>query len=293
MTKGIPISKEMRRQVHHSLIVLRQNPQQTKENNICLENISLQHLELLKVKLENEDFAEHFLAGPHLKSGRPQKYSPEAKQIMREIACERKFFYLKQLKTEFENFYFHNLQHNPNRAASVSTIHRYLRKSGITHKTIERRHMLCDDVAGLQFMEQLAMFDPLLLVDVDEMKQTPEDFLRKFGWAPVGDQCIKEQIVIGTRSFSIIAAVSPFGFVCHEIHEANITGLEFSAFLENRLAPTLALDNVVILDNARIHHTDEVRALLEEITHGNYVLYSVQSTIFPSFETNREMFCTN
>ena len=115
-------------------------------------------------------------------------------------------------------------------------MHRILRKSKITVKTIERRHMLCDDMAGLEFMEQMAMIDPILLVDIDEMKQSPEDFLLKFGWSPMGERCMKEQIVIGNRSFSVIAAVAPIGFIAFEIYETNISSLEFGNFLTDRLA---------------------------------------------------------
>mmetsp|Transcript_1508 Transcript_1508/g.2096 ORF Transcript_1508/g.2096 Transcript_1508/m.2096 type:complete len:211 (-) Transcript_1508:152-784(-) len=140
-----------------------------------------------------------------------------------------------ELKMDFDQFYFHDLHLNPNRAVSIPTFHRILNKSRITLKTIERRHMLCDDAAGLEFMEQLAMIDPMMLVDIDEMKQTPDDFLRKFGWSLEGEKCLKEQIIIGTRAFCAIAAVTPIGFIAFEIFETNISSLEFIHFLHNRL----------------------------------------------------------
>jgi len=66
----------------------------------------------------------------------------------------------------------------------------------------------------------MSMFDPMLLVDMDEMKQTPADFICHFGWV-----CLRQQIVISTRAFCAIATVTPFGFIAWQIYECNVTAL--------------------------------------------------------------------
>jgi hypothetical protein len=66
-----------------------------------------------RLKLLDPDFLESYLA---------DKYNLEAVLILKDLALEKKFFYLKQLKADFDDFYFNNLEINPERAASVSNI---------------------------------------------------------------------------------------------------------------------------------------------------------------------------
>ena len=116
------------------------------------------------------------------------------------------------------------------------------------------------------------------------MKQTPADFLCKMGWSPQGQECLKQQIVIGTRAFCVIAAVTPNGFIAWQIFECNVTALEFGNFLTNCLGPVLMVDSILLLDNAASHHTDTVRTILHEISDGKYCYSPPYSPHFKPIE---------
>jgi len=270
MTRGVPISKEMRIQIYHWLITLGRSPQETKDANICLREVSIRRLVCLSFYLRRNSFRLAYLDGPQWKSGRKRILSCEALEIIKDMACAKKKFILSNLKSEFDLFYFNQLALYPDQSGSRTTFFRAMQRGGISRKVMERRHMFCDDVKGLEYVEFMALYDPSLVVDIDEMKQAPEDFLCKYGWSPIGEECIKQKILIGTRSFCVIAAYTPDGFLCWETYEMNVTAFEFNHFLETRVAPLLAPDNFLILDNAATHHTDEVRIVLQQITHGNY-----------------------
>ena len=108
------------------------------------------------------------------------------------------------------------------------------------------------------------------MVDIDETSNSPASFMIKYGWSPVGDECLVSQIRIGGHSYSTIAAVTPRGFLFWEIYLTPVTGVIFSSFLQN-LHFMLMPEQFGLLDNAVIHHTAEARDALDECFGGRYV----------------------
>lgn len=124
---------------------------------------------------------------------------------------------------------------------SPSTFLRAMHKAALSSKKIVRSHLLCDDNLGLEFLERISHIIVNLLIDIDETSSTPESFYQKKGWAPVGDECTRTQIIIGTRTFSTIAAVSPLGYLCWEIFEGLIIYFTWIAVLNNTTVYTTVL----------------------------------------------------
>jgi len=125
-------------------------------------------------------------------------------------------------------------------------------------------------VGSILCVRRLRCYDTWDLVDVDEMSQVPDDFLCPYAWGEVGKPVVSRQVIIGTRSFSIIAAVTPLGFLCWDIVEGIITQVEFCRFLSDTLGPVLPASSMVMIDNARTHHTHASRIVLEQVTRGRY-----------------------
>ena len=108
------------------------------------------------------------------------------------------------------------------------------------------------------------------MIDIDETKQDQQSRELKFGFAPEGEVCIKDQIIINNTAYSTIAAVTPMGFMAWRIFEGNIDHIEFISFLIEDISPHILPHHHVVLDNATIHHAQETRIALEEIFVGNY-----------------------
>jgi len=70
---------------------------------------------------------------------------------------------------------------------------------------------------------------------IDETASSPQAFYAKHGWAPVGEECIQLQFVVGGRHLSVMAAVAPIGFLCWEIYEGGISHEQFVHFLETKV----------------------------------------------------------
>jgi hypothetical protein len=126
-----------------------------------------------------------------------------------------------------------------------------LHREGFSRKKTEHRHRDCDEVGGLDFVRRLRCYDTWDLIDVDEMSQAPDDFLCPYAWGEVGKPVVTRQIIIGTCTFSIIAAVTPLGFLCWGIIEGMVTQVEFCRFLSNTLGPVLPRSSMIMIDNAK------------------------------------------
>ena len=133
-------------------------------------------------------------------------------------------------------------------------------------------------------MKRISHLDPSFCIDIDETACSRESFLEKYGWAPEGEECVRKQFIINNRTFSVIAAVSPIGFVCWEIHEGGVTHEDFCSFLQHRLAPHMALQNFCVIDNASIHKHFDTRALLQRVFWWRLFLFGALRT---PFETDR------
>jgi len=70
--------------------------------------------------------------------------------------------------------------------------------------------------------------------------------------------------------FSVLAAVTPLGFLAWEIYEGTASQEEFIHFLRHRVQPLLNANNFCVLDNARTHHTHDSRVALETVFTGAY-----------------------
>mmetsp|Transcript_20823 Transcript_20823/g.28655 ORF Transcript_20823/g.28655 Transcript_20823/m.28655 type:complete len:270 (+) Transcript_20823:320-1129(+) len=169
---------------------------------------------------------------------------------------------IKQLTRDFLHHYFgdNHLEHGP----SESTILRALHRADFSRKVMEHRHFLRNDAEGIEYLKRIEHLDPLNFVDIDETASSAESFRDKFGWSPVGEECIRQQIVIGNMSYSTIAAVTPFGFIAWEIFDTVITQEEFSSFILNKVAVLIENNTIAILDNCSIHKAPLSRQALQQ-----------------------------
>lgn len=158
-------------------------------------------------------------------------------------------------------------------APSKSTLSRIMAKAHITRKITTARHMRADPQAQLAFLDSIAHIDPHRMIDVDETLCTAAEFHEKYGWSPEGQPAYYQQIVIGGVAYSTVAAYSVLGFVCWAVYAGSVTSMEMQDFVLNDLQPYINEHTHVVLDNATIHKTEEVRGALAA-TLGDRYTYS-------------------
>jgi hypothetical protein len=154
--------------------------------SIDSERISLSYLKKLCGQLRDADFAYIYLGDAGEQS------------VLCNLAKEHPQWNQKKLKESFKQLYYANAAAHD---MSSSTVSRVLRRGDVSRKTIELRHMRRNDLAGFDYMQRMAMVDPVHLVDIDETASSLAAFLQKYGYAQVGDRAVTTQFVIGSRMF--------------------------------------------------------------------------------------------
>ena len=150
----------------------------------------------------------------------------------------------------------------------VATICRTLKFMGCTRQVIQRIALQRSEEMRAKFMAEVSMYDPSMLVWIDESGCDRHNCRRKRGYSIRGmtlqDHCL---IVRGTR-YSAIPVMSLDGIHDLYLAEGNVNGDVFETFVRNCLLPVLQPFNwtnphsVVILDNASIHHVDAISDII-------------------------------
>lgn len=119
-------------------------------------------------------------------------------------------------------------------------------------------------------LERVAHVDPDLLVSIDGMNHSEADFQDTHGWAPRGEPAPKQKISLGGISYSIHAALGPFGFISWEIFVGSVTQFEVDNFLHYHLEPLLPPESYGIIDNASNKKTLLVYDRLNNMFEGHF-----------------------
>ncbi|KAF7350719.1 Transposase domain-containing protein [Mycena sanguinolenta] len=145
-------------------------------------------------------------------------------------------------------------------------LHRYRHLSvhiSTVHRTFER--------AGLNKPISLIVLlntPPITLLHWTRLPKDDRTYARLWGRAPVGQRAEAYQPFVRKRRFTGIAALAlDVGIIASRVIEGSSDRDTFIDFLRNDLLPEMnpypAPRSVILLDNARIHHSDEIRELVE------------------------------
>jgi hypothetical protein len=80
---------------------------------------------------------------------------------------------------------------------------------------------------GFDCLQRISHINPIHFIVIGETEYASDSFLTWHGWIPRGEACIRQQIIIGSCSFSTIAAVRPLRYLCWRIYECNVTHAEY------------------------------------------------------------------
>ena len=120
-------------------------------------------------------------------------------------------------------------------------------------------------------MESAAPFHFSLFVDIEETLSTWRDFLQRYGYAPRGEVALRTQFRVNGAHYSSVCAYSPIGLIAYRVVEGSIDSEIFKSFLTDEVADALVPGMVGLFDNAAIHHTQEVRDVMENVFNGSYL----------------------
>ena len=118
-------------------------------------------------------------------------------------------------------------------------------------------------------MATISMYDPSMLVWLDESGHDRRNTIRKQAYSFRGMPLADHRILARGIRYSVIPIMSLEGIHDVFLTEGTVNGEKFVGFVKDYLLPVLMPFNyvnprsVVIMDNASIHHVEEVTDLIE------------------------------
>ena len=119
-------------------------------------------------------------------------------------------------------------------------------------------------------MAHISIYDPAMLIWIDETGCDRRNTVRKFGYSIRGMPICDKRILARRVRYSAIPIMSLSGIHDVYITEGTVNGDEYADFIEHCLLPILQPFNnvnplsVVVMDNASIHHVEGIRRLIED-----------------------------
>ena len=123
----------------------------------------------------------------------------------------------------------------------------------------------------VQFVSDVSLYEPEMLIFIDETGSDKRDSLRKYGYSLRGKPAKSHKIISRGRHVSAIAMMSMNGILDVDIVHGSVNGEVFCDFVEKFLVPHLLPydghnpHSVIILDNCSIHYCQDTLQMIHQV----------------------------
>ena len=196
------------------------------------------------------------------RSGAPMKLSAFDEFLIMENILERPDMYLHVLQSD--------IKQTTGADVDVSTICRFLKRNNFSRKKLSHIALQRNTELRAQFLSDISVYSPDMLLFIDETGCDRRDAMRKFGYSLIGKPAYSHKLLRGKR-FSAIGILSTEGILDAYITSSNVNSETFLEFIDRSLLHHIMPFNginpcsVVILDNASIHHVDDVVHAIQSV----------------------------
>ena len=204
------------------------------------------------------------------KRSHPHGYDHHLKQLTK---CDE--YFIAELVVEKPGIYLRELQPEVHKLTgtdiSTSTICNFLHENRFSHRKLTRIARQRSDILRCQYMFDTSIFSSEMFVFLDESGSDRRDALRRYGYSLRGMPAKALSMFPRGNHFSAIAAMCSEGVLACKIVEGGVNALTFETFLSmelsSKLLPFDGINprSIVVMDNASIHHVDEVLQFLEDL----------------------------
>ena len=128
-----------------------------------------------------------------------------------------------------------------------------------------------DEFLRQQFMSEVSVYSPEMLVFIDETGTDRRSLVRKYGYSMRGKPLKNHTLFLRGERASAIACISMAGLLDVKTLTGTSDGDAFYSFVHTNLLQHLMLYNginphsVVIMDNCSIHHVPEVVKAIQDV----------------------------
>ena len=199
---------------------------------------------------------------PERHSRHRRKLTEADQFLLLELVLERPGIYLQELRHEL---------HASGAEASTSTICRSLHSCGLSRKKIRNVALQRSEERRGRYVAEVTLYSPNMFVFIDETGSDRRDAMRKFGYSLRGKRCVAKRLLVRGERVSAIAAITLDGILDYKFIHGTTNGDDFREFIERQLLPHLMsfdgknTNSIVVMDNASIHHSQEVASLISSV----------------------------
>ena len=267
MVRGIKFSQPIRELLVYHFAVLDHSPEFVLENIFLPDGASIRHLASLKKTLRymNNDQSAEYIEGKVTRETLLEDGSEEMMYLEGMLDSNR-FIKIRQLTHDFYREFFPAF---PGHLPSLSTCINALKRHN-SRKRIDWLNVHKDPIAMVKHMKEMEHVTASRIVSIDGMVQSAEDFHRRYGWAPKGEELHARQLFIGGAKYAVHAAMSEDGFIRWIVFGPNedVTDEHVRTFLVGM--NNMPLNAYGILDNASNQRTETVREAMSDLFDGYY-----------------------
>ena len=203
------------------------------------------------------------------KSNLPRKLTETVKFYIIELILQHPGIYLREVEAELQEILAVEL--------SESAICGFLRSHGFSRQKMQIIARQRDEIERLRFVSELTVYTPEMFIFLDETGSDKRNAHRRYAYSWRGKPARTHKLLVRGQRMNAIAFMSVDGLLDCHIEEGNVDGDVFFSTIQRVLVPHIMPfngtnpHNVIVLDNASIHHIDEVVELLHSL--GALVLF--------------------
>ena len=200
---------------------------------------------------------------PYLRDKQFQSLTPVVELVLLHIVLQKPGIYLYEIRKE--------LIEATGVDVSTSAICRCLKKVGFSRQRMKLIAIQRDDSLRAQFVSDVSLYEPEMLIFVDETGSDRRDSLRKYGYSLRGMPAKSHKIISRGKHVSAIAMMSMNGILDVKIVHDSVNGEVYSDFVEQFLVPHLLPydghnpHSVIILDNCIMHYCQEALQMTQAV----------------------------
>ena len=168
---------------------------------------------------------------PYPKDKAFRKVTMPAQLLILQLVLDKPGIYLHEIQKELETILLLEV--------SLSTICRFLQESGFTRQRLYTTALQRDEFLKQQYISDVSVYSPEMLVFIDETGMDRRNGLRKYGYSLRGKPLRNHTLLVRGERVSAIACISVAGLLDVKTVRGTTDGDTFYDFVQTHLLPHL------------------------------------------------------